>query len=125
MSVANTTPIGVIGLGIIGSRVVENLGKAGFPVYVWSRSARAVPNFMASPHDVAEAATMIQLFVRDDAALLEAMKEMGPALTAGHVVMNHATVSPGAVHEAAAIAAKAGAGFLDAPFTGKIGRAHV
>lgn len=118
MSVAKTTNVGVVGLGIIGSRVVENLGKAGFHVYVWSRSARAIPNFMASPHDVAEAATVIQLFVRDDAALLEAMKDMRPALTARHIVMNHATVSPGAVHKAAAIAAEAGAGFLDAPFTG-------
>ena len=115
---ATSTNVGVIGLGIIGSRVVENLGKAGFPVYVWSRSARAIPNFLSSPHDVAEAATILQLFVRDDAALLDAMKDMRPALTARHIVMNHATVSPGAVRKAAAIAAEAGAGFLDAPFTG-------
>ena len=110
--------IGVIGLGIIGSRVAENLNKAGFDVYVWSRSARAVPNFLASPRAVAEAATVIQLFVRDDAALLAAMEDMKPALTSQHIVMNHATVSVGAVKKAAAIATAAGAGFLDVPFTG-------
>ena len=118
MSTGKPSNIGVIGLGIIGSRVVENLGKAGFHVYVWSRSARAVPNFLASPRDVAEAATIIQLFVRDDAALIAAMENMRPALHAGHVVMNHATVSPAAVLKAAGIAAEAGAAFLDAPFTG-------
>ncbi len=118
MSTEKPSNIGVIGLGIIGSRVVENLGKAGFHVYVWSRSARAVPDFLASPHEVAESATVIQLFVRDDAALIAAMEDMKPALTAKHIVMNHATVSPAAVHKAAGIAAQAGAGFLDAPFTG-------
>ncbi|MDB6136989.1 MAG: 6-phosphogluconate dehydrogenase NAD-binding [Verrucomicrobiaceae bacterium] len=123
MSTVKPSSIGVIGLGIIGSRVVENLGKAGFHVYVWSRSARAVPNFLASPREVAEAATVIQLFVRDDAALFQAMEDMRPALKAGHIVMNHATVSPAAVHKAAEIATQAGAEFLDAPFTGSKGAA--
>jgi 3-hydroxyisobutyrate dehydrogenase len=118
MSAGKSSNIGVIGLGIIGSRVVENLNKAGFQVYVWSRSARAVPNFLANPREVAEAATIIQLFVRDDAALLAAMEDMKPALTANHIVMNHATVSVAAVQKAASIAIAAGAGFLDAPFTG-------
>ncbi|MDB6072836.1 MAG: 6-phosphogluconate dehydrogenase NAD-binding, partial [Verrucomicrobiaceae bacterium] len=118
MSTGKPSNIGVIGLGIIGSRVVENLGKAGFNVYVWSRSPRAVPDFLASPRDVAQAATVIQLFVRDDAALIAAMEDMASALTPQHIVMNHATVSPAAVHKAAGIAAKAGTGFLDAPFTG-------
>ena len=118
MSDGNSTPIGVIGLGIIGSRVVENLNKAGFHVFVWSRSARAVPNFLASPRDVAEAASVIQLFVRDDEALLAAMDDMAPALTSNHLIMNHATVSVEAVRKAAAIAEAQGAGFLDTPFTG-------
>ena len=118
MSTGTPQNIGVIGLGIIGSRVAENLGKAGFHVFVWSRSARAVPNFLASPLEVAQAATIVQLFVRDDAALLEAMNDLRPALTPGHIIMNHATVSPAAVRQAAAIAEAKGAGFLDAPFTG-------
>jgi len=118
MSIGTPTNIGVIGLGIIGSRVAENLGKAGYNVFVWSRSERAVPHFLASPREVAEAAKIIQFFVRDDAALLEAMNDLRPALTSGHIIMNHATVSVAAVKQAAGIAAAAGAGFLDAPFTG-------
>lgn len=110
--------VGVLGLGIIGSRVAENLRKAGHEVFVWSRSARAVPNFLASPREVAEAAGIIQIFVRDNAALLEAITDMKPALKAGHLVMNHATVSKKATLEAAKLVEATGASFLDAPFTG-------
>lgn len=109
---------GVLGLGIIGSRVAENLRKAGFDTFVWSRTARAVPNFMASPREVAEVAEAVQIFVRDGEALIEAVREMAPVLGPDHIVMNHATVSPQATRTAAEICAKAGAGFLDAPFTG-------
>jgi 3-hydroxyisobutyrate dehydrogenase-like beta-hydroxyacid dehydrogenase len=110
--------VGILGLGIIGSRVAENLRKAGHQVFVWSRSARAVPNFLASPREVAEAAGIIQIFVRDSAALLEAIEDMKPALKAGHLVMNHATVSKKATLEAAKLVEGTGAAFLDAPFTG-------
>lgn len=118
MSTPSAKTVGVIGLGIIGSRVAANLSKAGFEVSVWSRSPHAVPNFLSSPREVAESARFLQIFVRDDAALIAAMNDMLPALTPQHIVMNHATVSPDATRQAGEIAAKAGAGFLDAPFTG-------
>lgn len=110
--------VGILGLGIIGSRVAENVRKAGHEVFVWSRSARAVPNFLASPREVAEAANTIQIFVRDSTALLEAINDMLPALKAGHFVMNHATVSKKATLEAAKLVEQTGASFMDAPFTG-------
>ncbi|WP_395740724.1 NAD(P)-dependent oxidoreductase [Prosthecobacter sp.] len=110
--------VGILGLGIIGSRVAENLRKAGHEVFVWSRSARPVPNFLSSPHEVAEAAGIIQIFVRDSAALIEAIEDMKPALKAGHLVMNHATVSKAATLQAARLVEETGAAFLDAPFTG-------
>ncbi len=110
--------VGVLGLGIIGSRVAENLRKAGHEVFVWSRSARPVPNFLASPREVAEAAGIVQIFVRDSAALMEAVEDMRPVLKAGHLVMNHATVSKKATLEAAKVVEGTGASFLDAPFTG-------
>ncbi len=110
--------VGILGLGIIGSRVAENVRKAGHEVFVWSRSARAVPNFLASPREVAEAAGIIQIFVRDSTALLEAINDMLPALKAGHLVMNHATVSKNATLEAAKLVEETGASFMDAPFTG-------
>ena len=110
--------IGIIGLGIIGSRVAENVKKAGYNVYTWSHSPRSQANFMATPRDVAEAAQIIQIFVRDDEALLSAMHSLQPALTRDHLVMNHATVSKAATLAAAELCAQSGAAFVDAPFTG-------
>jgi 3-hydroxyisobutyrate dehydrogenase-like beta-hydroxyacid dehydrogenase len=98
--------------------VAENLRKAGHEVFVWSRSARPVPNFLSSPREVAEAVGIIQIFVRDSAALIESIEDMKPALKAGHLVMNHATVSKRATLEAAKLVEATGAAFLDAPFTG-------
>jgi 3-hydroxyisobutyrate dehydrogenase len=112
------THVGLLGLGIIGSRVAENLAKAGFQVSVWSRTGRKATGTLSTPAEVARAAQVIQIFVRDDAALLEALRKMLPSLTPGHVVMNHATVSKDATLEAARLCGEAGAAFLDAPFTG-------
>lgn len=110
--------VGVLGLGIIGSRVAEILRQAHFDVFVWSRSVRPTPGFLASPAEVADVSQVIQIFVRDDAALAEAMEGMAANLRPDHVVMNHSTVSPAATRAAAKMCEKAGAGFLDAPFTG-------
>lgn len=110
--------VGVIGLGIIGSRVAERLRRADYHVFVWNRTTRAVPGFLASPHEIAEVAQIIQIFVRDAEALLEVMRDMKPVLKKHHVICAHSTVSKAAMLEAAAIAAEMGAGFLDCPFTG-------
>ena len=110
--------VGLLGLGIIGSRVAENLRKAGYDVFVWSRSVRDMANFLPTPRAVAEAARVVQIFVRNDEALVEAMADMSPALGAGHIIMNHATVSKGATLKAAEVCSASGAAYLDAPFTG-------
>jgi len=113
-----TTTVGVLGMGIIGSRVAENLRKAGHKVFVWSPTPRPLPGFLASPLEVASVTKVIQIFVRDGGALIEVLEQMQPALRGYHLVMNHATVSPSATRQAAEICAATGAGFLDAPFTG-------
>jgi 3-hydroxyisobutyrate dehydrogenase-like beta-hydroxyacid dehydrogenase len=118
MVASNKTAVGIIGLGIIGSRVAASLRRAGHPVTVWNRSPRPEPNFLSSARDVAESADILQLFVRDGAALLEVIKAMEPSLKESHVVLNHATVGPGDTLEAARLVAERGAAFLDAPFTG-------
>ena len=110
--------VGVIGLGIIGSRVAENLRRKDFNVFVWSRSAKPVPNFMASAREVAELVKVVQIFVRDSEALLEVVNDIRPVMKPHHIVCCHSTVSLEAVKEAAEILADTGAIFLDAPFTG-------
>ena len=110
--------VGVIGLGIIGSRVAENLRHANLNVFVWNRTPRAVENFMASPREVAEVSDAVQIFVRDAEALLEVIKDMRPALKPKHLLLVHSTVSLEAMKQAADLIADTGAIFLDAPFTG-------
>src|SRR5205085_548645 len=110
--------IGVVGLGIIGQRVVNNLRERGYHVFVWNRTPRPVPNFVGSPAEVAELCDYIQIFVSDDDALLQMMQRMMPNLTSSHVIMAHCTVSPDTMRAAAEMAERRGAQLLDCPFTG-------
>jgi 3-hydroxyisobutyrate dehydrogenase-like beta-hydroxyacid dehydrogenase len=110
--------VGVLGLGIIGQRVVENLRERGFHVFVWNRTPRPVPNFVGSPAEVAELCDYIQIFVSDDDALLQMVQRMTPNLTASHIVMAHCTVSPDTMRAAAEIVERRNGKLLDCPFTG-------
>lgn len=110
--------IGIIGLGIIGSRVAATLRGAGFQVYVWSRSPHPQPNFVGSAVEVADLCDFIQIFVSDDAALLETVRTLAAALSSRHLIAGHPTVAPETAREAAKIVQATGARYLDAPFTG-------
>lgn len=110
--------VGLIGLGIIGSRVAAALRQAGFHVYVWNRTPRAAPNFLGSPGEVAELCDVIQIFVADSQALFQVLEEMKEKLTDQHVIVCNATIGPEATIEAAKVVTERGAQFLDAPFTG-------
>ena len=110
--------VGVIGLGIIGSRVAGALRKRGFQVFVWNRTPRPEQNFVGSPTEVAELCDVIQIFVADDEALLEMMRQLSPGLTAQHIVTVHCTVAPESIRAAAEIVQRRGARLLAAPFTG-------
>ena len=115
-----STPIrvGVIGLGIIGSRVAKNLRKKGFEVYVWNRTPKVEPNFVSSPAEVGKAAQIIQVFVSNDAAVLETLAALRTVLTPDHLVLIHSTISPEAVQKARDAVTSTGAHLIDAPFTG-------
>ena len=110
--------MGVIGLGIVGSRVAENLRKAQKHVYVWSRTPKPEPNFMGSPGEIAANADAIQIFVTNGDALIQVVEAMEPNLNRGHLVINHATVDLATTKKAAQIVQAHGASFLDCPFTG-------
>jgi 3-hydroxyisobutyrate dehydrogenase-like beta-hydroxyacid dehydrogenase len=110
--------VGVIGLGIIGSRVAENLRRQGFHVFVWNRNPRPVPNFVGAPAELAEMCDYIQIFVSDDDALLDVVRQMAPALVPRHIVIAHPTVAPHSMRSAADLVERRGARFIEAPFTG-------
>jgi 3-hydroxyisobutyrate dehydrogenase-like beta-hydroxyacid dehydrogenase len=110
--------VGVLGLGIIGSRVVEACRRGGLEVAAWNRTRRRDHSTLDTPADVARVARVIQVFVTDDAALASVVAALAPALTRDHAVLNCSTVSLEATQAAAAAVAATGADFLDAPFTG-------
>ena len=118
MSIRTRKNVGVIGLGIIGHRVVDCLRERGFHVFVWNRTPRPVPNFVGSAAEVAELCDIIQIFVSDDEALLQTAQRITRELSPNHIVMAHCTVAPDTMRAAAEIVEKRGARFLDAPFTG-------
>ena len=77
-----------------------------------------MPNFVGAPAELAEMCDYIQIFVSDDDALLEVIKQLTPALAPRHIVIAHSTVAPHSMLAAAEIVEHRGARFLEAPFTG-------
>jgi 3-hydroxyisobutyrate dehydrogenase-like beta-hydroxyacid dehydrogenase len=110
--------VGIIGLGIIGSRVCDVLRRKGFHVFVWNRTPRPVPNFVGAPDELAEMCDCLQIFVSDDEALDFVVKQLSPGLAARHTVIAHSTVSPSSMTAAAEVVERRGARFVEAPFTG-------
>jgi glyoxylate/hydroxypyruvate reductase A len=47
---AQQVPVGILGFGAIGARVAADLAMLGFPVKVWSRTARATPTNITGFH---------------------------------------------------------------------------
>ena len=118
------TNIGVVGLGIIGRGIAAHLRRKDFPVFVWNRSPRPVPNFVGSLGDLAELCNYIQIFVSDDDALLQTAEQLSEKLTQRHVVLAHSTVAPDSMRAAADIVQRRGARFVEACFTGSKGAAE-
>lgn len=110
--------VGVIGQGIIGSRVAEVLRNSNRHVYVWSPKPRPIPNFLGSPGEVAQLADIIQIFVSDGKALKEVINALKDRLEKRHIVIANGTSDPESVADAYQVVKECGAAFLDAPFTG-------
>src|SRR3954451_21210912 len=104
--------VGVIGLGIIGSRAAAGLRAAGFHTFVWNRTAKSVPNFLGSPAEVAASCDLVQLFVGDATAVMEVLNSMRDKLTPAHIIICSATIGPEATMEAARFVEARGAKFL-------------
>ena len=122
------TKIGFIGLGLMGQPMALNLGKAGYAVNVWNRTASRADDLVAagavllkSPHEVAAASDFLITIVSDPPALEEVL--WGPhgalqSLKPGAIYMDSSTVSPVLARKIASACTERGAHFLDAPVTG-------
>jgi 3-hydroxyisobutyrate dehydrogenase-like beta-hydroxyacid dehydrogenase len=120
--------VGLIGLGLMGRPMGQNLLRAGFPLTVWNRSknkaddlVRAGAKFASSPREVAVLADVLITIVSDPHALEEVLWGTTGALVglrAGSALIDSSTVSPDLARRVAAACAERGVDFLDAPVTG-------
>jgi 3-hydroxyisobutyrate dehydrogenase-like beta-hydroxyacid dehydrogenase len=117
--------IGIIGCGIIGSRMGRNWLKAGHVVTGWNRTSGNAKDsgfpLLASPAAVAEASDAIMVVVADPPALLsvtESARGLARVSLKGKVVLNASTVGPADNQRMALRVREAGGEFLEVPFTG-------
>jgi 3-hydroxyisobutyrate dehydrogenase len=120
--------VGLIGLGLMGGPMGQNLLRAGFPVVVWNRTkakaddlVREGAKLAADPRAVAGVADVLITIVSDPAALEEVLfgaRGAIQALRPGSTLVDSSTVSPELARQIAAACAERGVDFLDAPVTG-------
>ncbi len=117
--VTSSTPVALLGLGIIGSGIARHLRSAGWNVLVWNRTPKAdLPNDLSGPADAARRAKVICLYLKDREACLQVLSALKGDLTPEHVIINHSTIDVATVRQLAAECAAVGCTYWDAPFTG-------
>ena len=122
------SPVGLIGLGLMGHPMGANLLKAGHELTVWNRTGSRGDDLVAqgakraaTPREVAAVSEVIITIVSDPPAVESVLwGESGvfSGLRRGSVMIESSTVSPGLEKRAAAAAVALGAEFLEAPVTG-------
>lgn len=124
--------VGFAGIGRMGLPMARNIGKAGFELLVWNRTAdRCAPLVadgavaVADPAGLA-AADVVVTMVADGPAAKAVLVESGllGALKPGSVVLEMSTIGPAAVAELVAAAAPHGVEIVDAPVSGSIALAE-
>lgn len=120
--------VGVIGTGIMGGGIAEQLVRKGYSVVVCDLSAEKTAPLVklgataaGSPAELGAQVETVFLVVRDDATVREVVLGPQGALSKarpGTTFINSSTVTPGLVREVGAAIEARGCKFLDAPLTG-------
>jgi 3-hydroxyisobutyrate dehydrogenase-like beta-hydroxyacid dehydrogenase len=122
--------LGFVGLGVMGSRMVERLLGAGHRVTGWNRTATKAEWLIEkgmcwaeSPRAAAEAADVVFSMVSDTSALqrvTEGEEGILAGLGPGKVFADMSTVSPALSRELAERVKETGARMIDAPVSGSV-----
>lgn len=118
MNPTQTSPVAVLGLGIIGSRARARLADAGWQVRCWNRTPKGLPGECATPEEAVADAALVSIYLKDAPAVRAVFERIAPALGPGRIVLNHSTVDLPTTTWLAQRCAHLGCGFLDVPFTG-------
>jgi 3-hydroxyisobutyrate dehydrogenase len=130
----NTTKIGWIGLGRMGTPMSKQLIRAGYPVTIYNRTRTKEEalismgaKVVSSPMEIMQQSDVIIVMVSDDPAIREIVLGdyglLGTDAT-GKIVINMSTVSPAISKEMAVLCARRGNHYLDAPVSGSVTQAE-
>src|SRR5882672_3986620 len=128
----NTTNIGWIGLGKMGTPMSARLIKAGFPVRVYNRNNEKAleiegATVAPSPSTLIQQSEVILIMVSDDPAIREIFAGdhgLLSAKTTGKIIINMSTVSPEISKEMASLCMEKNNHYLDAPVSGSVKQAE-
>jgi 3-hydroxyisobutyrate dehydrogenase len=130
----NTTTIGWMGLGNMGTPMSGNLIKAGYPVVVYNRTKEKEETLKAqgaltaaSPATLIQQCAVVVMMVTDDRAIEQLFTGDNGLLSAnvtGKIIINMSTVSPRISKEMAALCKQQGNDYIDAPVSGSVKQAE-
>ncbi|MDB5434819.1 MAG: 3-hydroxyisobutyrate dehydrogenase [Phenylobacterium sp.] len=114
------------GLGVMGFPMAGHLAKAGHEMAVYNRTPEKAARWVAahggraaaSAAEAAAGAEVFVLCVGNDDDVRQVVAEALPAMAPGGVVVDHTTTSAVVAREMAALAARDGRAFVDAPVSG-------
>ena len=122
------TPIGFIGLGVMGSGMALCLRRQGYAVQVFARRDEAARPLLeagaqraGSPQEIGRRCPLVFLCLSDDAAVEEVLFGEGGlahGIAAGSCVVDTSTISATSARRFAERLARQGVSFLDAPISG-------
>jgi len=120
--------VGFAGLGLMGSRMAENLLKKGFPLTVWNRTpercgplAKAGAKVAHNPRELAEHSDVVVACVADPPAverLVFAEDGLLGGVRSGFRYVESSTVDPDTTRRVQAALRERGGDALEAPMTG-------
>jgi 3-hydroxyisobutyrate dehydrogenase len=114
------------GLGVMGFPMAGHLAKAGHEMAVFNRSPGKARRWAdafggraaGSAAEAAEGAEVFVLCVGNDDDVRQVVAAALPAMASGGVIVDHTTTSAVVARDMAALAAKDGRAFVDAPVSG-------
>ena len=120
------TTVGLIGLGILGRPVAEELAAAGIDLVVHDLRPEVLEGLdamgatvAASSAEVGRRCAVVCVLVQTADQCREVVGEVVGAASPGATIAVMATVTPDVVHELAAVAAAEGVDLIDAPLAGQ------
>ena len=122
---ASPLTVAVLGTGIMGAAMARNLSRAGHTVHAWNRGrAKAGPlaadgvQVAGTPKEAVAAADAVLTMLFSEDAVAGIISQAGPALRPGAAWVQSTTVGIDGVPRLAALAARYGVQFYDAPVSG-------